>query len=44
MEHRVPAELIEPRIAEYWGRVVKVGALRAGLAVHQQSEWQRNHQ
>jgi len=28
-----PSELIEPRIAE-WGRVVKVPALRAGLAGH----------
>jgi hypothetical protein len=30
-----PSELIEPRIAEYWGRVVKVPALRAGLTGHQ---------
>ena len=37
-------ELIEPRIAEYWDRVVKVQALRADLAGHEQSERQRNHQ
>jgi hypothetical protein len=39
-----PSGTDRPRIAEYWGRVVKVSALRAGLAGHQQSERQRNNQ
>jgi hypothetical protein len=37
-------EVLDTWRSEYWGRVMKVAGLRAGLAGHQQSERQRNHQ